>query len=347
MVSNEYSEQDFKLKSRDPVKLDWAIEKLMLLSGPEEKRKVRFCQTVRALSKEPGNLELYPNNNTGHEPTKTLPDSQYELQYKLAWDAFETSFNEVWPKIKKDKSTSSKFKLLVADEYLKFFARNHFSYTEIGERKYKLVSSSFLFSDIELCRPNWPMTDKERDIIEELRDIRFRLVQHIRDDVEVLYRKGSKKNKNYFLRSPKPKISYHVALSVLLDSFFCVPFKVHLRELISSGYCQINQRRIPDLLRVKPSDFGNAFFLISNDRSPAPKNKNARNANQLRKDLLFAYLFSYLAVAQSEKLGIESLPSYKSSILEMTQRLFQNFHYAPVTTGQIKNFVQELSLRPK
>ncbi|MBX2987865.1 MAG: hypothetical protein KF802_08195 [Bdellovibrionaceae bacterium] len=312
----------FEELSRRHDKLEWLIEKLKSHRWPVGPKRFYWIDALARLSRRAGTRELFRSEDGSFMPEKPYHKHSYAAQRDAHLEAFGNSIETTLNKVLVSKTTSADFKVLILDEYLKFLARNHFSFGD-AKSNAPLTAASFLFPDIEQLKTNWLPTPGEKEIVVALREERIRLVAECRN------RK----------RKDPVRIGYKVSQAVLGDPFFPLSFKLVIR-FISSNSSGLDMTHRKSLTSMRLSDVGDEIFKSSNYD---PHQVDNRSRIQFQKDIIFTYFYGCLKSYESTE-PTNSLPM-DFKILRETLTLIEKFHpdYKLRITGidSIKSIVSE------
>lgn len=316
-------DKSFEELSRRHDKLEWLVERLKSHRWPVGPNRLYWIDALARLSRRAGTRELFRSEDGSFMPEKPYQEHSYAVQRDAHLEAFSNSYETTLNKVLVSKTTSADFKVLIIDEYLKFLARNHFSFDD-AKSNAPLTAASFLFPDIEQLKVNWLPTPGEKEIVGRLREERIKLVADSRN----------KKRKTEPVR-----IGYKVSQAVLGDPFFPLSFKLVIRS-ISSNSPDLDMSHRKSLMGMQLSDVGDEIFKSKNYDSHQVDN---RSRIQFQKDIIFAYFYGCLRSHGSTE-ATNSLP-LDFQILSQTLALIEEFHpdYKFRITGidSIKSIVSE------
>lgn len=227
-------------------------------------------------------------------------------------EAFIASTEIVLPQLHKTKRLPARLKVLILEEYLKF---------------YSIESGGFhLFFLRPLCPriQTFVKSEEGRSLLVELLSMR-----------EILSEQAMQENRN----SPNGKYGAPINLlkRILRDDYFQTEFKEWLLDFIFPTVGTITDAQLKDLRKVYIRSSADKKFFFS---STQPNNKQY---SQFKKNLLFSY---FSVVYWSCKFDGEPIKiSFKAEVLDMTELLNEEFYAElppiEINAGYVKSVIKD------
>lgn len=239
---------------------------------------------------------------------------------------FKESVEKILPDLVKTDRLPTSFKLLVIDEFLKFYAIVPEALVGESDRLFSFYRDLFGRGSIRLNTPLWFSTKESGQILVELLGVREKFLE--------------------ILENPEtcaPKAPITLIKRILGSQFFRKSFKLQLLDLVLPTFASLSSVQLAEFRELSKEGIGEVtskrFFFNS-------KFAENRQYIQFKKNLLFTYFLTILCISKFRKTSIEK--SYYGEVLNLVADLFQSecaidpVENAPrIDADYIKSFVKE------